>query len=86
MNNVLEHVERIWLVPDQIKAVLRIRMLIITPFIFKIHGPNPDCWRISPAGYEVLFSSFGHLSIDSYPPKQHVKNGIPLLIKAEIGI
>lgn len=82
-NHVLEHVENIWLIKDQIISILNKKMLVITPFLFKIHGPNPDCWRISPAGYRRLFDGC-NLEFDSYPKNQCDKNGMPLLIKVVI--
>lgn len=62
VNSVLEHVKQIWLVPNQLEKILSRRMLIITPFMFKLHGPNPDCWRISPEGYKELFSNFNYVN------------------------
>ena len=85
-NSVLEHVPSVWYVPREIKESLKDggKILLITPFMFKLHGPDPDCWRISPAGYMDLFSEhLNSIDIESYPPNQCDKNGIPLLIKFE---
>jgi len=84
-NSVLEHVPAIWRVPREINLTLKDggKVLFITPFMFKIHGPDPDCWRISPAGYNELFGDYFDINIESYPPNQYEKNGIPLLIKFE---
>ncbi|MCK9567649.1 class I SAM-dependent methyltransferase [Candidatus Pacearchaeota archaeon] len=84
-NSVLEHVPTIWRVPREINLSLKDggKVLFITPFMFKLHGPDPDCWRISPAGYQALFGDYFNINIESYPTNQCEKNGIPLLIKFE---
>jgi SAM-dependent methyltransferase len=38
-------------------------VLITTPFNFRIHGPLPDCWRITEHGLKVLLSNFENVVI-----------------------
>jgi len=85
-NSVLEHVVNFWNVPVEFFKVLKDngKVLVITPFLFKIHGPDPDCFRISPIGYKYLFNPyFKELNIETYPENQIGKNSFPLLVKFE---
>ncbi len=55
--HVLEHVPTFWELPQKLFNVLRPggMVFIQTPWNFRLHGPRPDCWRISDDGYESLF-------------------------------
>jgi hypothetical protein len=59
MLHVLEHVPRIWEVPQRVQKVLRKGGLLClqTPWNLRFHGPRPDCWRISDDGYHALFDA-----------------------------
>ena len=57
---VLEHV----LMPfDAVREIARILkpggyVFVTTPFNFRIHGPLPDCWRLTEHGLKQLFNRF----------------------------
>ena len=81
MLSVLEHVENIFAVPQELYKITKPGSLVFinTPFLFKVHGPIPDCWRISEFGYNALFRKhFIIKSIDTYPPDELGKNSMPL--------
>lgn len=81
MLSVLEHVENIFAVPQELYNITKPGSLVFinTPFLFKVHGPIPDCWRISEFGYNALFRKhFIIKSIDTYPPDELGKNSMPL--------
>lgn len=78
---VLEHVKKVFKVPEQLYKITNssAHLFINTPFLFKVHGPIPDCWRFSQYGIESLFEDFFHIySIDTFPPNEIGKNSFPL--------
>lgn len=60
MLSVLEHTEKIWEVPYQAYKVLKPGgwLCLQTPWNLRLHGPRPDCWRISDDGYHALFDKY----------------------------
>lgn len=81
MLSVLEHVENLFAVPEQLSNVShsKAKLFINTPFMFKIHGPTPDCWRISEYGYKALFKNhYSIKDINTFPPNELGKNSLPL--------
>lgn len=81
MLSVLEHVQNLFAVPEQLYNIMNGggTLFVNTPFLFKVHGPIPDCWRISEYGYKVLFEKFFSIkSISTYPPNELGKNTMPL--------
>jgi hypothetical protein len=78
--SVLEHVRHLHKTPDSLFNALneKGKVFINTPFMFKVHGPEPDCWRISAYGYEALFEEKFDLEMESYPENQLRKNSIAL--------
>lgn len=80
--SVLEHVPLLHKVPEELHKSLNENGIVFinTPFMFKVHGPIPDCWRISRYGYEALFSKYFDLSFSSWPVDQLGKNAFPLSI------
>jgi SAM-dependent methyltransferase len=78
---IIEHVQKIHLVPDELKKITTENgiLFINTPYMFKIHGPTPDCWRISPFGFSTLFEGW-NLSFNTYPVEELGKNTFPLSI------
>lgn len=55
---VLEHTLNPFAAVAEIQRVLKKGgvVLVSVPFNFRIHGPLPDCWRISEHGLRSLFS------------------------------
>ncbi|PRX99151.1 methyltransferase domain-containing protein [Paraburkholderia sp. BL25I1N1] len=54
---------------DTIKEIRRILkhegfLLISAPLNWRIHGPSPDCWRITEHGWNALLRDFDILEID----------------------
>lgn len=84
--SVLEHVRKLHKVPDSLFNALndKGKVFINTPFMFKIHGPTPDCWRISSYGYESLFEDNFSIHIDHYPCNEVGKNSIPLSLNVTL--
>jgi hypothetical protein len=81
MLSVLEHVENIFDVPEELYNVTKSGSLLFvnTPFMFKVHGPIPDCWRLSEYGYKALFKKYFSIkSIDTCPPDELGKNSMPM--------
>lgn len=73
--NVLEHVPRVWLVPPALWCMLRPngRVFILTPWRLRLHGPAPDCWRLTDVALRTLFA----------PPRWDIellekRGGVPL--------
>ncbi len=56
--NVLEHVPFIWRVPLSLWLMLRPngRVMVLTPWRLRLHGPAPDCWRLTDEALRTLFS------------------------------
>ncbi|QJP71306.1 class I SAM-dependent methyltransferase [Burkholderia glumae] len=55
---------------DTIKEIRRIlkhegHLMISAPLNWRIHGPSPDCWRITEHGWNVLLRDFDIVEIDS---------------------
>jgi SAM-dependent methyltransferase len=54
---------------DTIKEIRRILkhegfLLISAPLNWRIHGPSPDCWRITEHGWNALLRDFDIVEID----------------------
>jgi hypothetical protein len=83
--SVLEHVENIWDVPKSLHESLNDGGVIFinTPMLFKVHGPIPDCWRISKFGYQSLFGKYFELTFDSFPKNQLEKNSFALSLNVK---
>jgi SAM-dependent methyltransferase len=64
---VLEHTMNPFSAVDEIRRMLKTGglALITVPFNFRIHGPLPDCWRISEHGLKSLFSVARGFDIES---------------------
>lgn len=78
---IIEHVRQVWKVPEQLASICtsKAKVYLNTPFMMKVHGPIPDCWRISEYGYEALFGDLFNISkIDTFPENELGKNSIPL--------
>ena len=54
------------------------KVFLETPFLWRIHGPVPDCWRISEYAYKFLFEKNFDIDIDTFPKNEFGKNSYPL--------
>lgn len=56
--NVLEHVPAVWRVPLSLWLMLRPngRVMVLTPWRLRLHGPAPDCWRLTDEALRTLFA------------------------------
>jgi hypothetical protein len=87
MIGIMEHVPKVFDVPLQLYKITNdnATLFINTPYMFKIHGPVPDCWRFSEYGYQVLFKGlFSIDNIDTYPPNELGKNSMPLSLNVTL--
>lgn len=86
MLGVIEHVRKPWLVSEQLHQSLRPDGVVYfnTPFLFKVHGPSPDCWRISPEGFKSLFEDLFVVETSVFPEGEDGKNTFPLMVDAKI--
>ena len=64
---VLEHTLHPFDAVDEIWRILKPggKLLVSTPFNFRIHGPLPDCWRFTEHGLRVLLRRFEILELHS---------------------
>lgn len=78
--SVLEHVDNLDKASIEINRITRKggKVFLQTPFLFKIHGPLPDNWRISEYAYKLLFSNYYNIEMYSFPDQQFGKNSLPL--------
>ena len=78
--SVLEHVEDIFKAANEIARICKPqgRVFIETPFMFKVHGPVPDYWRLSEYAYQCLFSNMFEINMNSYPKNSFGKNSFAL--------
>lgn len=86
MLGVIEHVRKPWLVSEQLHQSLGADGVVYfnTPFLFKVHGPSPDCWRISPEGFKSLFEDLFLVETSVFPDGEDGKNTFPLMVDAKI--
>lgn len=77
---IIEHVGNIHLLNEEFVKITKDTSIIFinTPYLFKVHGPIPDYWRISEYGYQHLFSKNFNMEFDVYPPGELGKNSFPL--------
>lgn len=56
--NVLEHVPAVWRVPLSLWLMLRPngRVMALTPWRLRLHGPPPDCWRLTDVALRTLYA------------------------------
>lgn len=67
MTEVIEHVLNPQAAINEVYRMLkpRGRLFASSPFNFRIHGPLPDCWRISEHGWRQLLGKFDDLIIEA---------------------
>lgn len=58
LTHVLEHVRQPWVILDEAARVLKPggEMLLIVPFLFKVHPDPEDHWRFTAEGLETLLA------------------------------
>lgn len=63
---VIEHTLNPFDTVKEIRRILRDKgyLLISAPLNWRIHGPSPDCWRITEHGWNVLLRDFDIVEID----------------------
>lgn len=84
MTEVIEHV---YDPASAIGEVFRLlkpngRFFASSPFNFRIHGPLPDCWRISEHGWHFLLRHFRSVKIESEVDQDRFLMPIHYRIKA----
>jgi len=78
--SVLEHVPDIFNASKELSRITKSggKVFLETPFLWRIHGPVPDCWRISEYAYKFLFEKNFDIDIDTFPKNEFGKNSYPL--------
>jgi SAM-dependent methyltransferase len=63
---VLEHTVNPFNVIEELRRILKHGgyLLLSSPLNWRIHGPAPDCWRITEFGWKVLLKDFEIIEID----------------------
>lgn len=63
---VLEHTLQPFDAATEIERIVKPGgyIFVSVPFNLRIHGPLPDCWRISEYGLRALFKSFDIISLN----------------------
>jgi len=63
---VLEHTVNPFSAIEELRRILKHNgyLLLSAPLNWRIHGPIPDCWRITEFGWKVLLKDFEILEID----------------------
>jgi SAM-dependent methyltransferase len=63
---VIEHTVNPFDTIKEIRRILRHEgfLLISAPLNWRIHGPSPDCWRITEHGWNALLRDFDIVEID----------------------
>lgn len=64
---VLEHTLDPFSASNEMHRILKKggKLLLSTPFDFRIHGPLPDCWRFTEHGLRILLKQYS--SVEIYP-------------------
>lgn len=62
---VLEHTLQPFNAMNEIHRILKKwgKLLLTTPYNFRIHGPLPDCWRFTEYGLKALLKNFSEVNI-----------------------
>lgn len=82
--SVLEHVQDIFSASKELSRITKSggKVFLETPFLWRIHGPVPDFWRISEYAYQFLFRDNFNIQLDTFPKNQFGKNSYPLSYNA----
>ncbi len=85
---VLEHTLNPFKAVAEISRILKVggKAFITVPFNFRVHGPLPDCWRITEHGLRALFNeeqSFKILQLDALEDEERFLMPIHYTLIAE---
>jgi SAM-dependent methyltransferase len=63
---ILEHTVNPFSAIEELRRILKHGgyLLLSAPLNWRIHGPTPDCWRITEFGWKVLLKDFEIIEID----------------------
>ena len=63
---ILEHTVNPFSAVEELRRILKDNayLMLSAPLNWRIHGPAPDCWRITEFGWKVLLKDFDILEID----------------------
>jgi SAM-dependent methyltransferase len=63
---ILEHTVNPFSAVEELRRILKHNayLMLSAPLNWRIHGPAPDCWRITEFGWKVLLKDFDILEID----------------------
>jgi len=63
---ILEHTTNPFKAIDELRRILKHDgyLLLSAPLNWRIHGPTPDCWRITEFGWKVLLKDFEIIEFD----------------------
>jgi SAM-dependent methyltransferase len=63
---ILEHTVNPFSAIEELRRILKHNgyLLLSAPLNWRIHGPAPDCWRITEFGWKVLLKDFDIIEID----------------------
>jgi len=84
MTEVLEHVYEPSKAINEVFRLLKPngKLFASSPFNFRIHGPLPDCWRISEHGWRFLLKDFCNVVIETEIDEERFLMPIHYRIKA----
>lgn len=78
--SVLEHVQKPWVVAQEISRILKTggKVLVDSPFFLSYHSYPEDYWRFTTAGYRQLFENFDEIeSGPSVGPASAIAMALP---------
>ena len=63
---ILEHTVNPFSAIEELRRIIKHGgyLLLSAPLNWRIHGPTPDCWRITEFGWKVLLKDFEIIEID----------------------
>jgi 2-polyprenyl-3-methyl-5-hydroxy-6-metoxy-1,4-benzoquinol methylase len=85
---VLEHTLKPWLAVDELHRMLRPGgcLALTSPFNFRIHGPEPDCWRFTESGLRSLLDRFARVTVQEAPDATRPRMPVHYRVVAYKGI
>lgn len=76
--SAIEHIPQIWRMPDAVHDLLDVggTAHFLTPWAVRLHGPAPDCWRLSDEAYRALFDDASRFEIVRLEKKGSPKDSL----------